>query len=797
MTQTIGMADSSLTDPRWARIQVLFDLAADWPSNERRLRLEAAEADVTLRDEVLSLLHASDQEMLAAERLAVKPVQAAVRDLPKRIGPYSVLGLAGAGGRGRVFKAAQTVAGVQRVVAVKVMLDHLLSPEDLERFEREQRVLIDLDHPGIARFIGAGCDDEAGPYLAMEWVDGESILDYCQKRELSIASRVRLMIGVLEALQAAHRRLIVHLDLKPSNILVDSAGRVKVLDFGTAKLIAAEAPTSTLQLTPRYASPEQLRAEPVSTACDIYTAGLVLYEVVTGAWPYPHSESVVALCERATGRAEAVVQTGNADLDAVVQKTLELDSQRRYSSAEAFASDLAAWLEQRVVSARRPTVLYRLGRFVRRNRFAIAASAVALVLLAGMGVYAALQQVARQREADRSREMARFLNWMVTASATAASGRPAMTVAEMVERGDRRLNEAAELDDQQIATLKGSFAYLMREHGKEDAAERIAREAVIRADQSGDTNTRIGNRNTLAEILIRKSQCPEAVRFAREADSLVRGRESQLPAQLRVSYLSSRAAVSEACEGQLAVAIGYVEEALKLAAVVKAESFGLQPALLGASLRLQYALLLARAGRGAEAVASAETGGALAGTHPDGRYLQVALLRVRSQALAAKGDAAAALAAQRDAVRLAPGVVNPFEEIRMQTLLAGRTVDAGDGTEAVRLARGAVQAAMRRQAEIGPSFWMILADAAEVLARTHECREALQLYEDVNRLTQGRLPRTWQGNQWFYRAECASLSGHNAEAARLAQLAAETYGELLPPASKRRIRLETLAGQKP
>jgi serine/threonine-protein kinase len=787
------MPDSSPTDPRWLRIQELFDLASGWPAGEQGRRLAEVEGDVALRAEVMGLLAASEEEAEAAGRLAGQRPAVA---LPEAVGAYRVLGLAGAGGRGRVYKAVRRVAGIEQVVAVKVMLEHLISPDDLARFEREQRVLLSVDHPGIARFVEAGWDEDAGPYLAMEWVEGETLVDYCRARALPAAARVRLIVEALEALQAAHRSLVVHLDLKPSNILVDSQGRVKVLDFGTAKLLGGGETASTEQMTPRYASPEQLRAEPVTTACDIYSAGLVLYEVLTEGWPYRDSGSVAALGERATGRAEARVQTNSADLDAIVGKALEFDPGRRYESAGAFATDLVAWLEQRVVSARRPTVFYRLGRFAQRNRKAVAAGTAAVLLLAGMGGYGWWQQRARQKEAERSLEIARFLNWMVMSSATARSGRAAMTVAEMVERGNRRLEEGAGLDDEQAARLKVSFAYLMREHGREDAAERIAREAVARADRSGDAEARLSSRGILAGILQRQGQCEQAVRFAREADGVAVGMGDRLPAGPKVDYLATRAAVSEAFEGQLGAAIGWVEEALRLAGGVTESALGTAPEVMRASLGLQHALLLARAGRGDEAVRAAEAGIAQAASQPDGRYLHVALLRVRSQALAAKGDAAAALEAQREAARLAPGVVNPFEEARMQTLLAGRTVDAGDAREAARLAREAVQAARRREAEIGPSFWMILADAAEVLAKANGCGEALRLYEEVNRLTKGQLPRTWQGNQYLYKAECAQAGGDGVEAARLARLAIETYGELLPAGAKRRARLEGLVGQK-
>jgi serine/threonine protein kinase len=323
-------------DPRWQRVQDLFDTASAWPAVERAARLEPLEADAALRAEVLALLAASDAESRAS--LPADPHRPA--PLPEWIGPFRVLAVAGAGGRGIVYRAVRDASGVVQTVAVKVMREHLLSPEDLARFEREQRALVSLDHPGIARLVESGWDANGRPYFAMEWIEGQPIDEYCVA--LGLPDRLRLMIEVLDALHAAHRALIVHLDLKPSNVLVDSTGRVRILDFGTAKLLAGNETLSTEQLTPLYASPERLRAEPATTACDIYSAGLLLNRILAGRLPFGDSTSIAALGERATGAALPEVSTGDADLDAILGRALEFRPADRYASIAEFASDLRA-----------------------------------------------------------------------------------------------------------------------------------------------------------------------------------------------------------------------------------------------------------------------------------------------------------------------------------------------------------------------------------------------------------------------------------------------------------------------
>ncbi|MFN7933006.1 MAG: serine/threonine-protein kinase [Bryobacteraceae bacterium] len=761
---------------RWRRIQELVEAAETWPVREREQRMTALEPDAAMRAEALDLLDAMEAE----QRAPGISMQAPVMPLPERIGPYKVDRLAGTGGRGGVYRASREVAGARQDVAVKVLLGHLVTPAGLARFEREQRMLASLQHPGVARFLDAGWDENHRPYLAMEWVEGESIGEYCRARRLPVEQRIRLMLEVLDALQAAHRSLIVHLDVKPSNILVDVDGRAKLVDFGTAKLLEGDDPmTTTRQLTPRYASPEQLRGEAVTTACDVYGTGLTLYELVTGAWPFPESASIAALAERAAGRSPLRIATGKPDLDAVLGKALRFAASERYASAWEFAADLTAYLEGRPVRARRLTLGYRAMRFVARNQAAVAAG----LIVAGLGAYGLWQQQKRYAEAVRGREIARFLRGMIGSSAVPGSGTAAMTVVDMVARGNERIEQGAALPDDVGALLQADFAHLTKEAGREDTAEKMARQAMARADRSGSAEPRVLARQSLATLLMRRGDCTGAMALFREADGISGRREAD--------YLLARAAAASQCGGKPEEAVRRIEEVIRVAEKAPPQSFLIAPEVFQAVVYLNYALELSRTGRHAEARAAAERGLQLAGRHADGRYMEVALLRIRSQAAAVAGDQAGALTDIRRASLLAPGVVNLFEQFRLRTLLAGRLADAGRKEEAARELGAVLPEARRRASEIGPSYWMLLADGAEVYGRIGACGEVFALYREAEQVTKGTMPRSWLGNRLFYEAECYART-NRAKAAEWAEAALRAYGELLPAGSKRRTRLEEL-----
>jgi tetratricopeptide (TPR) repeat protein len=342
----------------------------------------------------------------------------------RRIGPYRVERLLGRGGMGTVLLARRDDAHFQQHVALKVLRLESSSPETLARFRNERQILAALQHPNIATLLDGGQTPEGQPYLVMEHVDGEPLTAFCEERRLSAAERLRLFLQVCAAVQYAHQQLVVHRDLKPANILVTRAGVPKLLDFGIAKLLAAaelgaaplETQTGMYLMTPGYASPEQIRAEPVTTATDVYSLGVVLYELLTGRLPRQLERHSVAEMMRLVAETDPPPPSSHGlpalrgDLDTIVLRAMHRDPGRRYASVEQLAADVRRHLERRPVLARPDTVGYRLSRFASRNRWGVAAgTAVALSMAAGTAVSVWQARVAGERFLQVRKLAGRFI----------------------------------------------------------------------------------------------------------------------------------------------------------------------------------------------------------------------------------------------------------------------------------------------------------------------------------------------------------------------------------------------------
>lgn len=767
-------------DPRWRRVQELAAAAEAYPSAERSAWLDSAESDSGIRAEAADLLAGLEAEAEASLR-AARPAAA---PQPGVIGPYRIVERAGSGGRGAVYRAVREVAGGMQEVALKLLREPLSAPEDLERFRREQRILAGLNHPAIARFLDAGIDSRGHPYLAMEWIDGQPLDRYA--RTLAMRDRVRLAAEVLDALHAAHQSLVVHLDIKPSNILVDRAGRVRLIDFGTAKLLGAEgAATETRQFTPSHASPEQLRGEPASTASDVYSVGLTLLDLLTGK--APHGSSLAALAERATSESAEVTVPGEPDLEAILRKALRFTPGERYRGAAEFADDLRAWLGQRPVRARRATAWYRFQRFAaRRWRFLLTAAALAAVIV-GMAIYSHLLQRDRLRQAQRAASIANFLRGMIDSSATAAVGRSQLTVLEMVRRAHERLEVGAAVPADVAALLQSDFAYFARESGRDQEAEQFARAALRRAGESGDPEAGLAARRALAETVLRLGLCGEAVQLYREADSMLARRAWRPFAE--ASYLAARAAAKSRCEADPRSAVALLDRAIELSARLEPADTALSPNVFRASLHNSLALELTRLRQFDEARSAVTAGLREADAHLDGRYFRVALRRVLGQLEANAGRHGDSLAAFEAALAMAPGVTDAFEELRLDLMAAAQLAELGQRQKAIARARTA--ASRIDASEHGAARWMLFADAAEVMARARACPEVAPLYAKADAITNGTLPRDWQGNRLLYTAECTP---DRSRAAALAREALAAYGQQLHADSPRRRRLEALIG---
>lgn len=430
---------------RWARLSALFDELVDIEDGARSARLDALRAsDPALAAELATMLQGDavggplDRSELG---LALLPADAA-EAIPDRggevVGANRLLQRVGRGGMGEVYLAERIAGDFEQRVAVKLLRRGMDSEALLARFARERRILAQLEHPDIARLLDGGLAADGTPYFSMEYVDGSTITEYAREHALDPRQRVQLLLQAAEAVAYAQSRLVVHRDLKPSNLMVDRDGRVRVLDFGIAKLLDdrdGEALTATGVgvLTPAYAAPEQVRGDPVTTATDVYALGGVLFELLTGRPPHPNRGSTPAAWLRAleheplerpstllrdSGAAQLAVAYGDAsrervlrdlrgDLDLIVTTALQGDPARRYASAADLALDLRRWLDARPIAARPDTAGYRLRRFVARHRFGVgSASAVLLALIAGFGLALWQAGIAREQAAI-AREAAR------------------------------------------------------------------------------------------------------------------------------------------------------------------------------------------------------------------------------------------------------------------------------------------------------------------------------------------------------------------------------------------------------
>ncbi len=433
---------------RWRRVDQLFAVALEWPPDERAEKLERACAgDAGLHGEVERLLAVEARLGGFLEKPAAQELAAGERDETGTLGPYRLLRRLGSGGSGTVYLARRDDEHYDRLVAIKILRSGLEGTEIYHRFLAERQILARLEHPNIARLYDGGSTPDGRPYLVMELVDGLPVDVYCDRHRLGIDRRLELFRRVCGAVQYAHQNLLVHRDIKPLNILVTADGEPKLLDFGIAKQLGAgdEPPgdrtrTGLRLMTPSFASPEQVRGEAVTTASDVYSLGVLLYELLVGRGPYrlatglPYeietaireqeperpSQALVRAAEEPAAalaavaaardtRGPALVRRLAGDLDNIVLKALRKEVPRRYASAAALAQDVENHLRSLPVAARPDTLAYRTRTFVRRHKAAVLAAAAVLALVVGFLVSLVLQGRQLARERDKANYALSFL----------------------------------------------------------------------------------------------------------------------------------------------------------------------------------------------------------------------------------------------------------------------------------------------------------------------------------------------------------------------------------------------------
>ncbi|MEM9533491.1 MAG: serine/threonine-protein kinase [Pseudomonadota bacterium] len=534
----------------WQTLNPLLEEALTLPLEERARFVDGV-ADPSVRSQLRQLLAGADEKStllcrggafsgelgadLIDELTSPDPAQ------PATVGPYRLKHEVGRGGMAQVFLAARADGAFEQQVAIKIMWPGLLRGDLLQRFQQERQILAQVTHPHVARLLDGGITDDGRPWLAMEYIPGTRIDDYCDHSKLNTTQRIRLVRDVMGAVAAAHRLGVIHRDIKPGNILVEQDGTARLLDFGIAKQIDAHAAEETLTearvLTPQYASPEQIQGRPVSRESDIYQLGLLLFELLTGERPFSSEDASPLEYQRRVvedppPRPNRIARQHqlelSPDLDAIILKALEKDPAQRYSSVEDFSRDLDHLLRGLPVTARAGRRLYRAGKFVVRHRWAVATAALVFLLLVGWGGSMTWQayEIERERdaaqlEAAKAAEMAQFvMDLFEYASPGATQGQP-LSIRQMVDRGADQL--AGRLDDQ--APLK---ADLLENLGRiyttlgdfEAALAQLDQAALLRAAASPEPVAQAGFLEARAAALRGAGRFEEALELLDEVLAL-------------------------------------------------------------------------------------------------------------------------------------------------------------------------------------------------------------------------------------------------------------------------------------
>ncbi|MEP7096330.1 MAG: serine/threonine-protein kinase [Dokdonella sp.] len=569
-------------------LNILRDALDTAPSERARFLTERCQGDAALRTRVEAMLQRIAVAELSGEgdddsetldtlggRKSSHDAKSDDALTGTLLGPFRVAEQIGRGGMGVVFRGERESADFTQVVAIKLIRRGLDFDDVHARFLRERRILARLSHRNLARFIDGGVAADGRPWFALEFVRGESITRWCDKHLLPVRARLELFLDVCAAVQYAHTRLVVHRDLKPGNVLVDDEGHVRLLDFGVAGLLVGDGDYadgnahSTISerraITPEYAAPEQLLGGIVGIPADVYALGVLAYELVAGVLPYSTSrgdldavkQSVIAASPQglASGITRPDSVTSNitdtrlaarrvglkayrrlvhGDLTRIVEKALAKEPERRYETVQAFADDISRWLAGAPVHVTGNRLGYRVGKFVQRNRLAVAFASIAIVLLlAGIGGVLWKSREAL-REAERAGAVKSFLLSLFDNNIPGAATDQVPSTRELLARGVERVQ--VEMLDQPLlrADMLTTLGRIHNQLTLYDAAEPLLRQAVVleNASASADPLQHADTVRELAQTLVEKSQYAEAETLLRAALAQVGGRDVMREAQM-------------------------------------------------------------------------------------------------------------------------------------------------------------------------------------------------------------------------------------------------------------------------
>ncbi len=548
----------------WQKVKNILENALEKSPESRFVYLEEfCGEDEDLRREVENLLEFEQPEADLLESDVVAAVlqnDSSIKNLlGKRIGNYKISGELGSGGMGTVFLGERVDGEFRQIVALKLIKRGMDSDAVLRRFYNERQILASLEHPNIARLVDGGTTEDGLPYFVMEYVEGANILDYAAAKNLKLEERLKLFREICAAVSFAHQNLIVHRDLKPSNILITRDGKTKLLDFGIAKLLKSDAENQTATqnfiFTPEYASPEQVRGEKLTTATDIYSLGVILYELLTGRRPYRTgsksiAEIIKSVCETEPERPSSVISyqlsvisknstnqnsaqrtTDNepetnpkpkiqnlkslkGDLDNIILKALRKESDRRYSSVEQFSEDIRRHLEGLPVTASKDSWNYRAGKFLRRNRISVGFAALVLIVLIGgisgttwQAIRAermrAAAEIEREKAVRRTENLRKISNSLVSEIERAIRDLPGslparqMLLARAVEQLDALALESEDDTDLQLELVWAYQNLAALPDKKLSESDKIYRKALVLTEQilaSGKADTKARDR---------------------------------------------------------------------------------------------------------------------------------------------------------------------------------------------------------------------------------------------------------------------------------------------------------------
>ena len=533
---------------RWQRIQTIFDDAAELPPSERDGFVHRCSGDdFSLAAEVLAMLrHDSNRDGPLEQNVAQLVSTIVGGDLvANQIGPYHIVRVLGEGGMGTVWLAERS--DLDTKVAIKVLRDAWLSPARRERFSYEQRTLAQLNHPSIARLYDAAVLEDGTPYFVMEYIEGVPLTQFCRDKKLSIEQRLKLFRQVCEAVQHAHSNAVIHRDLKPSNILVKDDGSARLLDFGIAKQIedlehggADQTTVGVRLMTPTYASPEQIRGDRIGIGTDVYSLGVILYQLLTGELPFDVSnlslaEAASIIVEQDPRRPSVTVKravprnsnasgsskTAWADLDVLCLTAMNKHPERRYRSVEALIRDVDHYLKGEPLDARPDSWTYRSAKFVRRNRRAVSSAVLVLVLILAMAMYFTVR-LARARnvataESARSERVQRFMTNLFQGGDPSIAPEENLRVVTLLDRGRQQIS-ALSAEPEIQAELYETLGELYLNLGEFAQANSLLNSALS-LDKSlyGPDSTQFG-RTLVALGSLRDSQgkLPEAEELVRE-----------------------------------------------------------------------------------------------------------------------------------------------------------------------------------------------------------------------------------------------------------------------------------------